>query len=222
MDVHKIAIVGGTGDLGRGLVARWADAGFSVVIGSRTADKAAEVAQMLTAEKSGRAITGADNISAAAQGDVVVVSVPFSHQKATLESIKPSVSGKIVVDTTVCLAPPKVGTVQLPDEGSAGLIAEATLGDVARVVAAFQNVPAAALQSGGPVSCDVLVTGNDKEARLQVVDLIKAIGVRGFSAGPMANSVAAEALTSVLITINRQYKVHAGIQLTDIPDEPPA
>lgn len=222
MDVKTIAVVGGTGDLGTGLVKRFADAGFSVVIGSRTADKAVEVAQRLAEEKAGRTIAGTDNLSAAGQGDLVVVTVPFSHQKETLEAIKPSVTGKIVIDTTVCLAPPKVGTVQLPEGGSAGLIAEAVLGDVARVVAAFQNVPAAALQSDDPIACDVLVTGNDKEARLAVVDLLKEISVRGFSAGPMANSIAAEALTSVLITINRQYKVHAGIQLTDIPDDPPA
>jgi len=216
MNAKIIAVIGGTGDLGKGLVKRWADAGFEVVIGSRTADKAQATAADLVAEKASRKITGTDNLDAAEKGDVVAVSVPFSHQKGTLEAIQDAVAGKIVIDTTVCLQPPKVGTVQLPPEGSAGMIAEQILGGTARVVSAFQNVPATELQGDGEVHCDILVTGNDKEARQEVVELIQTMGTRAFSAGPIANSIAAEALTSVLITLNRQYKTHAGIQLTNI------
>lgn len=218
MEVKTIAVIGGTGDLGQGLVKRLADAGYHVIIGSRTEEKANLVARDLMAKKAGRSISGAANAAAAVRADVVVVAVPFASQQRSLEEIKPHVAGKIVIDSTVCLQPPKVGTVQLPPEGSAGLKAEQILGEVARVVSAFQNVPAAELAGEGEVHCDVLVTGNDKQARHDVVDLVGRMGLRGFNAGPMANSIAVEGLTSVLITINRQYKVHAGIRLTNIDE----
>lgn len=217
MSGKVIAVIGGTGDLGAGLVKRWADAGFEIVIGSRKQEKAEDAAAKFLAENGARNIVGTDNYSAAEKADVVAVTVPFDHQRSTLETIKGAVEGKLVIDTTVCLKPPKVGTVQLPPEGSAGMIAEAVLGDVARVVSAFQNVPASELEDvTSDIHCDILVTGNDKEARAEVIELIKVMGARGFSAGPMANAVAAEALTSILITINRQYKTHAGIMLTNI------
>ena len=122
--------------------------------------------------------------------------------------------GKILVDVTVPLVPPKVARVQLPEEGSAGQIAQNLLGESVRVVSAFQNVAAHHLQEGHGIECDVLVTGDDKDAREQVIELVAAAGMRGFHAGPIANAAAAEALTSVLITINRQYKCHAGISIT--------
>ncbi len=216
MTGQKIAVLGGTGDLGYGLAKRWADAGFDVIVGSRKAEKAETIAAEINAEKPSRGIRGLQNSDAAREADVVAVTVPFEHQQGTLADIKSEVAGKIVIDTTVCLKPPKVGTVQLPPEGSAGIIAEETIGDVARVVSAFQNVPATELRSDGPITCHVLVTGNDKEARAEVVELIGAMGATGISAGPMANSIAVEGLTSVLITINRQFKTHAGIQITNL------
>jgi NADPH-dependent F420 reductase len=116
----------------------------------------------------------------------------------------------------VPLVPPKVAKVQMPEEGSAGQIAQALLGKEVSVVSAFQNVAAHHLQEGKGIDCDVLVTGNNIEAREVVIGLVEAAGMRGFHAGPIANAAAAEALTSILIAINRRYKCHAGIQITGL------
>lgn len=216
-----IGIVGGTGELGRGLARRWAKAGYEVLIGSRRAESAEAAAQELrdagTAQGwVGCSVNGGDNADIAARAGIVVVTVPFASQRATLESIREAVQGKIVVDVTVPLVPPKVARVQLPEEGSAGQIAQAILGDDTSVVSAFQNVAAAHLQSDEPIDCDVLVCGNKREARQVVVDLISAIDMTGVHAGMINNAAAAEALTSVLININKQFKTHAGIRITGI------
>ena len=216
-----IAIIGGTGVLGTGLARRWAQAGYPVIIGSRTADKAqAAVADLRVVLKERGckqiAVEALDNIAAAAQADIAVLTVPFAHQAGTLESIKVAVQGKIVVDVTVPLVPPKVARVQMPAQGSAGQIAQAILGEGVRVVSAFQNVAAQHLQGDQAIECDVLVCGNDKDAREQVVKLVVAAGMRGFHAGSIDNSVAAEAMTSLLIFINKQYQCHAGIRITGV------
>ncbi|MGH6945672.1 MAG: NADPH-dependent F420 reductase, partial [Geminicoccaceae bacterium] len=155
------------------------------------------------------------NTAAAQAGDIAVVTVPFASHPAILDTIREAVAGKIVVDTTVPLVPPKVATVQMPPEGSAALGAQRRLGDAAKVVSAFQNVAAHKLQAGEPIDCDVLVCGNDRQARESVIALVETIGLRGLDAGPLANAVAAEALTSILIGINRRYKVDgAGLRIT--------
>lgn len=218
-----VAILGGTGDLGTGLARRWAQAGYPVVIGSRTADKAlaavADLQKVMDERGVGAVeVRGADNLAAAEAADIVVLTVPFSHQVSTLEQVRPALQGKILVDVTVPLVPPKVARVQLPEAGSAGQIAQNLLGDGVRVVSAFQNVAAHHLQEGHALDCDVLVCGDDKEARAAVVALVEAAGMRGFHAGSIANSAAAEALTSVLIFINKQYSCHAGIRLTGLPE----
>jgi len=151
-----------------------------------------------------------------------VVAVPYSNHAQILEAIKPTASGKIVVDVVVPLVPPKVSVVQLPDGGSAALEAKAILGANVKVVSAFHNVGAAKLHAGGKVDCDILVFGDDKTARDLVIALAEAAGMRGIDGGVLANSVAAEALTSVLIGINRRYKVNgAGIRITGIPLQAP-
>ncbi|MGZ5261609.1 MAG: NADPH-dependent F420 reductase [Burkholderiales bacterium] len=215
--IPTLAIVGGTGALGTGLAMRWAAAGYSVVLGSRSRDKAEAAARAIEPRNGAPAVRGEDNVSAASAGDIVVIAVPWSNHDAMLEEIKPHVVGKIVVDAVVPLVPPKVALAQLPAQGSAAQIAQERLGDVARVVSAFHNVAAAKLQSGGDIDCDVLVFGNDREARDAVITLADAAGTRGIDGGAIANSVAAEALTSVLIHINRRYKVAgAGIRITGI------
>lgn len=156
---------------------------------------------------------------AAEMADIVTLTVPFPHHQSTLEHIKPALAGKILIDVTVPLKPPKVARVQLPSEGSAGQIAQDLLGEDVKVVSAFQNVAAHHLQAGAGVNCDVLVSGNDKGARAQVIELIEAIGMRGIHAGLIYNAAAAEALTSVLININRQFKTHAGIRITGLDPE---
>ena len=217
----SIGIVGGTGDLGRGLAVRLAKAGHPLIIGSRNAEQAVSSAEAVSAVLADRgiahpAISGADNVATAQQGEIVFVTVPFGAHQPTLESIRDAVQGKVVVDVTVPLVPPKVARVQLPAEGSAGQIAQALLGEAVQVVSAFQNVAAAHLQADMEIPCDVLVTGNDKPARQTVIDLIESMGMRGFHAGLINNAAAAEALTSILININKQYKTHAGLRLTGI------
>ena len=208
-----IAILGGTGDLGSGLAKCWLKAGYSIVIGSRSAEKA----QAFAAELGGQAI-GKDNLEAARAADVVVLAVPFANHDSSLREIKDVVQGKIVVDAAVPLVPPKVSTVQLPREGSAAQIAQSLLGDGVRVVSAFHNVGASKLHDGDRADCDVLVFSNDKEARELVMALAGIVGTRGVDGGMLANSAAAEALTSVLIGINRKYKVPgAGIRITGLP-----
>ena len=145
--------------------------------------------------------------------------MPLSFRRC--EEVKVALAGKILIDVTVPLVPPQVGRVQLPDGGSAVVKAQAMLGPGVRVVSAFQNVSAELLgELGHAVDCDVLVCGDDREARAQVIALAQHAGMRAFHAGPLANSVVAEALTSVLITINRQYKVkHSGIAITGLSAE---
>lgn len=207
-----IGIIGGTGDLGSGLAKAWGAAGYRVVIGSRSEERAREAAGTI-----GEGVEGASNVAAAQAADIVVLAVPFASHAATIEEIRPAVQGKIVVDAAVPLAPPKVSTVQLPPEGSAAQIAQTLLGDGVRVVSAFHNVGAAKLHAGGRVDCDVLVFSDDKDARNAVIELCGAVARRGVGGGALANSAAAEAMTSVLIWINRNYKVlGAGISISGL------
>jgi 8-hydroxy-5-deazaflavin:NADPH oxidoreductase len=210
-----IAILGGSGELGSALARRWAQAGYPVIIGSRSSDRAIEAAARI-----GRQVRGAENILAAAAAEIIVVAVPYSNHVDTLQAIRQVASGKIVVDVVVPLVPPKVSVVQIPQGGSAALEAKAILGAGVRVVSAFHNVGAAKLHAGGKVDCDVLVFADDRAPRDLVITLARAAGMRGIDGGGLANSVAAEALTSVLIGINRRYKVNgAGIRITGIPLE---
>jgi 8-hydroxy-5-deazaflavin:NADPH oxidoreductase len=194
LEGKTIAVIGGSGKLGGALAGRWAKAGLSVVIGSRT---------------------GTPNAQAAALADIVVVTVPFGAQAETLADIAPHVAGKIVIDTTVPLMPPKVMRVQLPPEGSAAVCAQALLGDGVTVISAFHSVAAHKLATDQTVDCDVLVFGDDKAARRVGIALAEAAGLRGLHGGALVNSAAAEALTSVLIFMNKTYQVDgAGIRIT--------
>lgn len=215
-DKPIIAVIGGTGDLGTGLARRWAKAGYPLVIGSRTADKAEAAARALDSYTTGPTAKGAANADAAKAADVVVITVPFASQASTLDDIKSAVAGKLVIDTTVPLMPPRVARVQLPPEGCAAVAAQNRLGEGVRVVSAFHNVAAHKLeQVDMALDCDVLVFGDKAEDREVAISLAEALGVRGLHAGPLANSAAAEALTSVIIGINRTYKVDgASIRIT--------
>lgn len=209
-----IGVVGGTGALGSALAVRWARAGHTVIIGSRTADKAQAAARELSANGKVK-LEGASNSDAAARASIVVVTVPWAAQEATLAEIGAAAQGKIVVDATVPLVPPKVMRVQLPPDGCAALRAQRLLGENVRVVSAFHNVAAHKLATPEQIDCDVLVFGDQKEAREPVVALASTAGLRGLHGGPLANSAAAEALTSILIFINKAYSVDgAGIRIT--------
>jgi NADPH-dependent F420 reductase len=221
MSKNKYAILGGTGALGFGLALRLAKAGHTVIIGSRSqanAEAAVQKARELLSKHGIQKaeLVAAENCAAAAAADIVAVTVPYAQQHQLLASVADHLKGKILIDATVPLVPPKVSTVQLPEGGSAVLAAQAFLGENVKVVSAFQNVAADKLQSLEPLECDVLVTGNDRASCEEVVNLINQIGSRAYYAGPLANSVAAEALTSLLITINRQFKCQAGIRITGV------
>lgn len=213
-----LAVLGGTGKEGAGLVKRWALNGYRVIIGSREAEKAQRRAAEMNEELGGNYIIGMENVEAARQGDLVVLSVPYSAHQATLEGMRGCLAGKILVDVTVPLKPPKVNTVHLPEGKSAALEAQTLLGDSVKVVAAFQNISSEQIKDPNiSVACDVLVCGDDTEAKQEVIQLVKAAGMRGFDAGPLANAVAVESLTPVLIHINKTYKVHgAGIRITNL------
>ena len=216
--VESIAILGGTGDLGGGLARQWSRAGYKIMIGSRTVEKGEAAAKALLDEFPDLNVTGHENLDAAAAADLVVLTVPFEHQLSTLETVKPGLVGKILIDVTVPLVPPKVGTVQLPESGCAAVQAQNFLGEDIFVVSAFQNVGAMHLQEDHAIACDVLVSGNKKVARETVIKLVEAVGLKGWHAGPLANAVAAEALTSILITINRHHGVEgSGIVITGEP-----
>ena len=217
-DKPTIAVIGGTGAEGGGLALRLANAGYPVVIGSRDAARAAAAAEAINATIGGSAASGSDGTAAAAAAEIVLLAVPFSGQQATALALADELRGKILVDATVPLVPPKVSRVQLPDGGSAVAKLQELLGPEVRVVSAFQNVSAHHLKDlDHAVDCDVLVCGDDGEACETVIALAAAIGLRAFYAGPAVNSVAAEALTSVLITINRRHKVSgSGIRITGL------
>jgi NADPH-dependent F420 reductase len=215
-----IAVIGGTGAEGSGLALRWAAAGHRVIIGSRDAAKAAAAAAELRALlPRGGSLEGAASTDAASRATIVALTVPFAAQMETARSLKSALSGKTFIDVTVPLVPPKVATVQLPAGGSCVVLVQKELGPDVKVVSAFQNVSAHKLKKlDYEIACDVLVCADDKEARRQVVELALDAGLKGIDAGPLANSAAAEALTSLLIAINRAYKVpDAGIRITGVP-----
>jgi 8-hydroxy-5-deazaflavin:NADPH oxidoreductase len=210
MPGETIAVIGGTGKLGTAIARRLAKAGRKVIIGSRSAQSAERAAAEV-----GLGLTGLANADAAIAASILIVTVPFAAQEQTLAEIAPHVAGKIVVDTTVPLVPPKVMRVQLPPEGSAAQRAQKLLGPDVRVVSAFHNVAAHKLATDQDINCDVLVFGDDKNARAEVVALVAQTGLRGIHGGALANSAAAEAMTSVLIFINKTYQVDgAGVLIT--------
>lgn len=217
--VRNIAIVGGTGALGSGLAVRWARAGYRILIGSRDADRAAGAARAIAAATPGAALSGHSNRDAAEQGDIVVLAVPFSHHAPILAEIRQAVQGKLLIDTTVPLVPPKVMRVQMPAQGSAAQATQQILGPGTTVVSAFQNVAADLLASGADAECDVLVAGDRLADRQIVVALARKAGFRAWHAGPLPNSAAMEALTSVLIFLNKHYGAdHAGIRIIGVND----
>jgi len=214
-DKKIIAVLGGTGDLGGGLAWQLVRAGFLVIIGSRSLEKAETSAQGL-AKRAGKKVVGLANPEAAAAGDLVIMTVPFASHKPTLKSIRESVQGKIFVDATVPLVPPKVMCEQMSAGGSAASAAQKLLGDEVRVVSAFQNVAAEQLNADDAHldQCHMLVCGNDSTARETVVQISEELGMRAWHAGPVDNAAIVESLTSVLNFMNKRYNFPgAGIKI---------
>jgi len=215
----KIGIVGGTGREGRGLGVRWAKAGHDVFIGSRQSDKGVAKAAEF-AKEFGVTLQGGDNVAACDHAELIIVTVPYSAHQGTFESIKDVVGDKVIVDITVPLQPPKVRSVHLPKGEAAALEARGYLNDGARLVAALHHISSEHLSDPDHAfDCDVLVCGDDKDARATVISVISDLGLRGVDAGVLKNAVALESLTPVLLHINRRYKsVGSGIRITGIPE----
>jgi 8-hydroxy-5-deazaflavin:NADPH oxidoreductase len=220
--IKSIAIIGGTGQEGKGLAYRWAGAGYSILIGSRREEKALaaakDVKELLGIGPAADAVQGLTNPDAVAKCDLAVLTVPFSAHIPILESLKDLLQGKILIDVTVPLVPPKVSKVQMPPAGSATLEAQEVLGEGVQVVAAFQNISYENLLGTSEMDCDVMVCGGKKASRAEVLKLVSAAGLIGWDAGPAENAVVVEGLTSILIGLNKKYGVHgSGIRITGIP-----
>jgi NADPH-dependent F420 reductase len=212
----KIAVLGGTGKEGSGLALRWANAGHEVVIGSRDAEKAQRVAEELNLALGESKIKGADNMSAAKEAEIAVLTVPYTAHKDTLASVKEALQGKVLVDVTVPMNPTDFLRVSVPAGGSASKESQALLGDDVKVVTAFQNISSTHLKKlDAVIDCDVLVCGDDDGAKQAGMTLVKDAGMRPWDAGPLDNAVVIEGLTPILLGINKRHKVKgAGIRIT--------
>lgn len=214
-----LAVIGGTGAEGSGLALRWVRSGYRVVIGSRSAQKAAEQCAELNFKLGEPGlIAGAENLEAAQEADLVVLAVPYKAQKDILAAIKPALEGKILINVGVCVNPGRPTQVELPPSGSTSLEAQEQLGSDVRVVAAFQNVSAEYLSDPErQIDCDVLVCGDDAEAKVSAMRMVEAAGMVAYDAGPLKNSIAVEGFTPILLGLNKRYHARlAGIRITGI------
>ena len=212
----KIAVVGGTGKEGSGMALRWAKAGHEVFIGSRDGARAQAKASELNAHIDGN-MQGGDNAWAVGQASVVVLSVPYDAHRSTLEGLKAALEGRILIDVTVPLKPPAIRKVQLPAGQAAALEAQALLGAGIPVVAALHHVSSVhLLDLSHSIDCDVLACSDDPKALETCVGLIQDLGLRAFNAGPLANAIALESLTPVLLHLNKQHKTSVGLRITGI------
>lgn len=218
-----IGIIGGTGKEGKGLAYRWSMAGYPVIIGSRSEEKAlitvSELKGTLLKNKGSEStLSGKTNREAVDLCDIAVLTVPYEFHQSILQELKPSLQGKYLLDVTVPLVPPKVSTVQIPPSGSAAKQAQTIVGEGVKVISAFQNISFELLLSENMIECDVLVCGFDAESRELGIRLVNDAGLKGWDAGPLENSIVQEGLTSVLIRINKKFGVQsAGIKITGVP-----
>jgi 8-hydroxy-5-deazaflavin:NADPH oxidoreductase len=211
----RIAIVGGTGNEGRGMSLRWARAGYEVFIGSRDGEKARTMAAELSAQVS-RVIQGGDNVAAVRASELVVLSIPYAAHTGTLQSLKEELAGRVLIDITVPLQPPKITAVHLPAGNAAALEAQALLGEGTKVVAALHHVSSVHLRDlDHEIDCDVLACSDDKPALEIALTVIRDLGVRAFDVGPLRNAVALESITPLLLYLNKQQKGRSvGVRIT--------
>jgi hypothetical protein len=215
----RIGFIGGTGPEGKGLAYRFALAGHQIVIGSRNAERAQEAASEIAERAPGANVRGVENADAAREGEIVVLTVPFDAQAATLPPLAEAIANKIVVSAGVPMvfADGRASMVSVP-EGSAAEQAQALLPE-ARVVGAFQNLGASKLwKSDAPLDQDVIVCGDDADAKARAMQLAEQIaGVRGVDGGPLASARYIEGITVLLVSINKRYKVTAGVKIAGLP-----
>jgi 8-hydroxy-5-deazaflavin:NADPH oxidoreductase len=213
-----VAVIGGSGKEGRGLAHRLSKAGYPIVIGSRSLERAQLAAQELRQSSSPPAdLQGAGNVEAARLAEIVLITVPHDAHSEILISIKDAMAGKLLIDATVPLQPGKPSRVQMPPAGSAAQAAREILGEDSEIAAAFHTISHEYLLKSDAIDCDVLVTGTSAEARSRALELVKAVGLRGWDAGALENSSVTEGLTSLLIHINKKYgSRRAGIRITGV------
>ena len=214
LDISSIAVIGGTGGMGSALAWCWGRAGYKIFIGSRNAEKAELAAEKLNTTLGLNIASGLSNQEAASVVEIIVLTVPFANHEAIVDEIAVAAQGKIVVDTTVPLVPLKVSRGQLPEGGSVAKKTQERLGKNVRVVSAFQTIAAAELAKDKKLEDEVLVCGNNVEARTCVISLVEAAGLKGWHAGPIDNSVVSESLIPVLIFLNKRYQMEgSGIRI---------
>lgn len=215
----SLAIIGGTGKQGTALAARFAKAGVPIILGSRDAVRGADAATALNARLNLSNISGTSNRDAARQGDIVLLAVPYDGMQPILDDLYDAVENKIVINIASSLDPEKKTRAKISTEGSITAQVQNFFGERARVVAAFQNISPEKLESPNAIiDSDVLVCGGDKDAREKVIALCAQAGIDAYDVGVLANAVAVETLTAVLIAVNVKYKVKgAGIRLTSVP-----
>ena len=220
VSAHIIAIIGGTGKEGKGLAYRWLKAGYKIIIGSRKEERALQAVDDLLTLMGGTyrdLLSGYENTRAVSDCNLAVLTVPYQFHKEILQTLKPYLAGKTLVDVSVPLIPPKVSLVHIPAEGSVALEAQKILGNEVKVISAFQNISYELLLSDENIECDVLVCGVDKESRELGIKLVEDAGLNAWDAGPLENSIIPEGLTSILIGINKKYSTYsAGIKITGV------
>jgi NADPH-dependent F420 reductase len=216
---HQIAIIGGTGKEGNALAFRFAKAGLNVIIGSRDATKGENAAREMNTRLGLANVSGTLNRAAAAQADIVLLSVPYDGMKPILEDLRDAVQNKIVINIASSLDPERKSRAKPPAAGSVTAEVQQFFGETVKVVCAFQNISPEKLEAvEEKIDTDVIVCGGDKAARETVIELIRKIGIDAFDGGVLANAVAVEAMTAVLIAVNIKYKVKgAGIRITGVP-----
>jgi hypothetical protein len=215
----RIAVIGGTGKEGRGLALGWAQAGQTVIVGSRSPERAQQAAGEINATVGREAASGSTNRGAAIAGDIVVLTVPYDAQETTLWDIRDGVRGKVLVTVTVPIDTGNARRLRVVPGGSAAEEAQTLLGPETHVVAAFQSISHTHLEKTKSIDSDVLVCGDDAGARQEVVRLAALLGLRALDAGPVRNARVVEGLTVVLLEINRRYKSRgSGIRVTGLPD----
>jgi 8-hydroxy-5-deazaflavin:NADPH oxidoreductase len=218
----KIGIFGGTGDLGRGLALNFAAAGHEIVVGSRSQERADQAAAGLAEALPEGTFTPRENVAAAEECDLAVVSIPHEGIESTIPPMADALAGKVVVSVVNALRFGKSGAIAIRDMpgGSCGAQIQ-DLAPEAKVVVAYNNLPAAGLQRREHLGADVLVCGKSREARQQVIELTSAIpGTRALDAGPLANASILEGMTAVIINLNRRYKGEASVSISGLEEAP--
>ena len=221
VESSKLAIIGGTGKEGNAIAFRFARVGVPVLIGSRSAEKAQAAASEMNQRIKATNVEGFSNRDAAAKADIILLSVPYDGMKPILEDVRETAQNKIVINIASALDPERKSRAKPPAAGSVTAEVQQFFGDTAKVVCAFQNISPEKLEAvEEKIDTDVIVCGGDKAARELVVDLIRRTGINSFDGGVLANAVAVEAMTAILIAVNIKYKIKgAGIKLTGVPHE---